>query len=100
MMSVTEGMKNKDLKNLLEQDIFKGDKTKLISFEEATKFIRNVRSHTYHDQISLIDEDYARQKKRWLDKMDSHIVEFKYDYSYQNSAIYNPKCSGTGGHSN
>lgn len=91
MMSVTEGMKNKDLKNLIEQDIFKGDITKLVSFEAVTKFMRNVLSHNYRDQISLIDEDYSRQKKWWFDKMGSYVVEFKYDYSYQNSAIYNPK---------
>lgn len=91
MMGVTEGMKNKQLKKLVEQDIFKGDKTKLISFEAVTKFMRNVLSHNYRDQISLIDEDYARQKRWWLDNMQSNTVEFKYDYSDRNSAIYTPQ---------
>jgi hypothetical protein len=90
-MSVTESMKNKDLRNLIEQDIFKGDKTKFKSFEEVTKFMRNVLSHNYRDQISLIGEDYVRQKNWLLKHLDLHIIEFKYDYSNQNSAIHNPK---------
>ncbi len=91
MMGVTEGMKNEQLKKLVEQDIFKGDKMKLRSFEAVTKFMRNVLSHNYRDQISLVDEDYARQKKWWFDNMHSNTVEFKYDYSDQNSVIYNPE---------
>ncbi len=89
-MSVTEGMKNKDIRNLIERDIFKGDKTKLKSFESVTKFMRNVLSHNYRDQISLVEQDYAIQKKWWIAKTNSHTVEFMYDYSNQNSFIYNP----------
>lgn len=91
MMGVTEGMKNEQLKKLVEQDIFKGNETKFKSFEAVTKFMRNVLSHNYRDQISLVNEDYAKQKKWWLDNMQSNTIEFKYDYSDQNSAIYIPE---------
>lgn len=36
IMCVTEGMKNEQLKELVEQDIFKGDKTKLRSIQTNT----------------------------------------------------------------
>ncbi|MDY6932536.1 MAG: hypothetical protein SVJ22_11565 [Halobacteriota archaeon] len=91
MMGVTEGMKNGQLKELVKQDIFKGDITKLRSFEAVTKFMRNVLSHNYRDQISMVEEDYAGQKRWWLKNMQSNTVEFKYNYSDKNSAIYIPE---------
>lgn len=91
MMGITEGLKNDRLKTLIEQDIFRDDTAKFGSFEAITKFMRNVLSHSYRDQISLAEEDYAGQKKWWLSNIRTPAVTFTYDYSDPSSAIHIPK---------
>ena len=79
-MSLFEALKDKEIKKLFLEHIFRNNKEAYDTFDGVVRFIRNTFSHNIRDRIELRKKDYEKQMNH-LRKRGKSTLNFVFNYA-------------------